>query len=131
MKKIALITTNKIFAQSFDVAVKAMPYVKFEFFLLLNSNQALLDAEIFEIDIALIDMALFNITDNYLEEKPSLAFCEKLYQRLPNCHLLLLISQNDMVSHKIAREAKKNKIIDDFVFYDSSLKYLLAKLEAF
>ena len=36
-----------------------------------------------------------------------------------------------MRSRKIAAEAKKMKIIDDFVFYDASLKYLLAKLAAF
>ena len=56
MKKIALITKNKILAQGIDAAIKAMPDLEFELFLLLNSHQALLDAEIFEIDVALIDV---------------------------------------------------------------------------
>ncbi|QRN84816.1 hypothetical protein JR334_07445 [Clostridia bacterium] len=131
MKKIALITTNKILAQSLAVAVRAMPDLKFEFILLLNSKQALLDAEIFDIDIALIDVALRDGIDCNTEEMTVLAFCEDLYHRLPNCHLLLLISQYDKANCKMVTEAKAKKIIDDFVFYDVSLKYLFAKMAAF
>lgn len=120
MKKIALITKNKIFAESLAVAIKSMPDLEFKPFLLLNSLQALLDAEVFEIDIALIDVASF-----------SLSFCEGLHNNLPKCHLLLLVSQDDWEIRKMATEAKKKKVVDDFVFYDASLKYLFAKLAAF
>ncbi|OJX46076.1 MAG: hypothetical protein BGO78_04105 [Chloroflexi bacterium 44-23] len=127
MKKIALITANKILAQGLDAAVKAMPDLEFKFFMLLNSHQALLDAEIFEIDVALID-----VMDRYAEGKETpLEFCERLHNSLPNCHLLLLVSQDDIASRKMATEAKKQKIVEDFVFYDASLKYLFAKLAAF
>lgn len=129
MKKIALITTNKILGQSLDSAVKSMPNLEFELVLLLNSHQALLDAEILEIDVALIDMGSIDIVDNDLKEKEtSLSFCERLNKSLPNCHLLLLVSQDDKTNREMATEAKKKKIIDDFVFYNASLKYLLAKL---
>jgi len=120
MKKIALITRNKILAESLAIAMKSAPELEFELFLLLNSHQALLDAEIFEIDIALIDFASF-----------PLLFCQGLQNKLPNCHLLLLVSQDDKEIRKIAAEAKKKKIVDDFVFYDASLKYLFAKLTSF
>lgn len=123
MKKIALITTNKILAQSLEAALKAMPDLKFDLFLFLNSQQALLDAEIFEIDVALIDLAL--------NKETRLSFCEELHKNLPNCHLLLLVSQDDRASRKMASEAKRKKIVDDFVFYDASLKYLLSKLESY
>ena len=127
MKKIALITTNKIFAQSLKAAVKADQDLDVELFLLLNPQQALLDAKIFEIDVALID-----VMDSDIEKKEKpLLFCEKLHSSLPNCHLLLLVSQENMVSRKIAIQAKEKKIVDDFVFYDASLKYLFAKLTAF
>jgi DNA-binding NarL/FixJ family response regulator len=125
MKKVALITKNKILAQSLDAAMKAMPDLEFEFILLLNTQQALIDAEIFEIDVALIDMI-----ESGTKETP-LSFCEGLNKMLPNCHILLLLSQDDHVRRKIATEAKKKKIVDDFVFYDASLKYLFAKLTAF
>lgn len=127
MKKIALIMTNKILAQSLALAIETMSDLKFELFLFLNSHQALLDSEVFEIDIALIDIG----ENARAEKETSLSFCEKLNKSLPNCNLLLLVSQDDKVNRKIAVEAKKEKIIDDFVFYDASLKYLLAKLTAF
>jgi len=107
--------------------MKAMPDLEFEFFLLLNSHQALLDAEIFEIDVALIDVGN---RDTQEKQKP-LLFCEGLHQSLPNCHILLLVSQDDKVNRIMAAEAKQKKIIEDFVFYDASLTYLFAKLAAF
>ena len=132
MKKVALITTNKILAQSFDSAIQCMENLDFELILLLNSRQALLDAEILEIDVALIDIGFIDAIDNKLPEKgAALSFCERLHKRLPNCHLLLLFSQDDWVNRKMATQAKESKIIDDFVFYDASLKYLLAKLSAY
>lgn len=104
-----------------------MPDLEFEFFLLLNSHQALLDAEILGVDVALID-----VMDSGTEkEETPLLFCEGFHQRLPNCHLLLLVSQDDSTSRKMAAEAKQKKIIEDFVFSDASLKYLFAKLAAF
>ena len=126
MKKIALITKNKILAQGIDAAIKAMPDLECELFLLLNSHQALLDAEIFEIDVALID-----VMDCNAEVKGApMSFCQVFHENFPNCHLLLLLSQDDNECRKMATEAKKKKIIEDFVFYDASLKYLFAKLSA-
>ncbi len=127
MKKVALITTNKILAQSLAAAIRAMLNFNFEFFMLLDANQALIDAEIFEIDIALIDLM-----DRGTQEKDRLlSFCESLHKRLPDCHLLLLVPQEDLVRREIATQAKKKEIVDDFVFYDASLKYLFAKLSSF
>lgn len=127
MKKIALITTNKLLAQSLASAIKGMPSSEFEPFLLLNPNQALMDAEIFNIDIALIDVR----NSGAIEKESPLFFYQALHDSLPNCHLLLLVSQDDQASRKMAAEAKERSIVDDFVFYDASLKYLLAKLASF
>lgn len=127
MKKIAFITTNKILAESLNATINAMPHLNFEFFMLLDANQALIDAEVFEIDVALID-----VIDRGMQDKQRLLpFCESLHKKLPNCKILLLVSQDDPENRAIARGAKKNKIVDDFVFYDASLKYLFAKLSAF
>ena len=120
MKKVALITTNKILAQSLVAAMREMADSDFEFFILLDSKQALMDAEIFEIDIALIDL-----------KETHLSFCELLHKKLPDAHLLLLVSQDDHARREIAGQAKKKGIVDDFVFYDASLKYLFAKLSSF
>lgn len=132
MKKVALITTNKILAESLKSAIQSIPDLKFEFTLLLNSSQALLDAEILEIDVALIDMSFMDVMDYNLSGKEiELSFYERLNKNLPGCHLLLLVSQDDRENRKIAIEAKKNKMVDDYVFYDVSLQYLIAKLKAY
>lgn len=132
MKKIALITTNKILAQSLDAAMKSMTNLDFELVLLLNTHQVLLDAEILEIDAALIDVGLIDTmdTNNEKNETP-ISLWKELHKLLPNCHLLLLVSQNDAASRKMAAQAKQMNIVEDYVFYDASLKYLLAKLTAF
>lgn len=124
MKKIAIITKNRILAESLSIAIEINPDLKCEFFLFLNYPQALLDAEIFEIDVALIDVVGCNLKH---KEVP-LLFWDKMHKTLPNCHLLLLVSQEDLCCREIANQAKEMKIIEDFVFYDASLKYLLAKL---
>lgn len=122
-----MISSNKILAQSLSVVAKSMPELSFELLLLLNSQQALLDAEIFEIDVALID-----VTDCDVKEKETpVSFCKKLHKSLPSCRILFLVSQDDMKSREMATQAKKNQIIDDFLFHDSSVKYLFSKLEAF
>ena len=129
MKKIAFITSNNILAESLDATVKAMPIKQFDFFLLLNPHQVFIDIEVLKIDIVLIDMALFDLDLISRNDKNMRCLiCEQIHARKPNCKILLLLSQNDSLSRKVAMLAKRDKIIDDFVFYDTSLKYLLAKL---
>lgn len=129
MKRIAFITNNKILAQSLENTVRSAAIVQFEFFSLLDYHQALLDIEILEIDVALIDMELFNIEDTKnVDEKSLFSLAEKIHEKAPHCRLLLLVSQKDQANRAIASQAKKKQLIDDFIFYDASLKYLLAKM---
>jgi len=127
MKNIGIITTSRIFAQSFSLIVKERPELEFKLFLLLDPNQALLDAEIIKIDAAVIDITN-NASKNF---ENMLRFCEELRKNIPGCHILLLVSQEDRGDCKMVIEAVKNKTADDYVFYDASLEYLLAKLAAF
>lgn len=132
MKKIALITTNKILAESLSSAIKSIPNLKLDLILLLNPKQALLDVEILEIDIAIIDMSFTDTIDYNLPGKEkSLSFYKEIIKILPNCHILLLVSQADKAKREIAAQAKIKKLVDDYMFYDSSLKYLIAKLKAY
>ena len=106
-----------------------MVNMQFEFFLLLNFHQVLLDVEILEIDVALIDMALFDAESISKQDGESLfTLCEKIHKKLPNCRLLLLVSQENQQNRAIASKAKRKQFVDDFLFYDASLKYLIAKL---
>lgn len=132
MKKIALITTNKILTESLNSAIKSIPDLKLDLIPLLNPKQALLDAEILQIDIAMIDMSFTDAIDYNLPGKEkALLFYKEIIKILPSCHILLLVSQEDKASREIAVQAKIKKLVDDYMFYDSSLKYLIAKLRSY
>ena len=126
MKKIGVITKNKVFAQSLATQIKSDPDLGFETHLLHNLKQALLDAEVLKIDLAIIEM----ITGSHADNEAVLSFCENLRQAVPGCRILLFVAQDDSANRKAAINAMKNRIVYDFVFYDESLQYLLAKLGA-
>ena len=120
MKRIGFITTNKVLAQSLAAAVKNNPALGFEPFLLLDPRQAALDAELLRIDAALVDVgAVAGDTE---------AFCEALRRAAPGCRLLLLVPQGGATGRGTAIRAVKSRAADDFVFCDTSLDYLFAKL---
>ena len=132
MKKIALITTNKILTESLNSAIKSIPDLKLDLIPLLNPKQALLDLEILQIDIAIIDMNFTNAIDYNLPEKEkALFFYKEIIKVLPGCLILLLVSQDDKENKEIAVQAKIKKLVDEYIFYDSSLKYLIAKLKSY
>ena len=119
MKKIGIITTSKILAQSLAAAAKSYPNWEFEPYLLLNPQQAVLDAEVLRLDAVVIDAA-----DAALNETESL--CQTL-RKTTGCRLLLLAPKT---GSSMAIKAIESKIADDFVFCDTSLDYLFAKLAA-
>lgn len=127
MKNIGLITTNKVLAQSLAAAIKSNADLRFEPFLLLNPHQASLDVEVLKIDAAVVDV----IEGASKETEMTLSFCKELRNAVPHCRLLLLVSQGDKAGQKMAIDAIRNQVADDFVFYDTSLAYLFAKLAAF
>jgi hypothetical protein len=124
MKRIGFITKNKVLAQSLATQLKSNPDLGFVPYLLHDLNQALLDAEVFKIDIAVVEMIVGTPDDH----ETILPLCESLKQTVPRCRILLFVAQNDDASRKVAIKAMKRKIVDDFVFYDESLEYLVAKL---
>ena len=124
VKKIGFITTNKVLAQSLVTIIKGYPELEVEPLMLLNREQTLLDAETLKIDAAVIDM-----TAGYSEESGMVReLFETLHKTLPECKILLLVSQDDMQGRETAIKAVKQNAADDFIFYDSSLDYLLIKL---
>lgn len=126
MKKIGIITTSKVLAQSLDAAMGARPELELAFYALLNPGQAALDAEVLEIDVALIDVT--DGAERGMEDVCTI--CETLRRAAPKCRLILLVSQKDLASRSMAVAAVKRRQADDFVFYDASLDYLFAKLAA-
>ena len=114
-------------AQSLEHTIKSNPDLELEMFLFLNPQQAAVDAEVIDIDVAVVDMTV----DTSEETNSILSFCEAKRNESADCHLMLMVSQNDKAGREKAIDAMKRRAIDDFVFYDTSLDYLLAKLIAF
>ena len=126
MKKVGVITTNRVFAQSLVTAINTRTELQFEVFSLLNQYQVALDAEVLKLDVALID-----VIDGRMKEVAAvLELCQKLRQVVPDCRFLLLVSQDDAAGREMAIAAIRENQADDFVFYDTSLDYLVAKLAA-
>jgi hypothetical protein len=86
-----------------------------------------LDAGVLRIDIAVVDG--MDVTSK--ETETALSICKKLRQTISGCRLFLLVSQDDKKGRKMAIGTIKSSAADDFVFYDTSLEYLFAKLAAF
>ena len=117
MKKIGFVTTNRVLAQSLAAVINSRPDWEFDPYLLLDPQQAALDAKVLGIDAAVVDMA-------------GEGNCEALRRAVPGCWLLLLVPQGDQAGREAALRAIDSKAADDFVFCDTSLDYLVAKLAA-
>lgn len=126
MKRIGFITTNKVLAQGLAVAAASKPELGFEVFLLLYPRQAALDAEVLEIEVAVVDV----LDGASSESEAILTLCRELRRTAGRCRVLLLVSQADKAGRMMVFNAMKSKLADDFVFYDTSLEYLFAKLDA-
>ncbi len=57
-----------------------------------------------------------------------LALCGRLQEETPECKPLLLCPEEDKAGVTRAANARKEGIIEDFVFYDASADYLISKL---
>ena len=76
------------------------------------------------IDAALIEVA----EDGEPDMSRCLALCGRLHKQAPECKLLLLLPGADKPGVARAANARKEGIIEDFVFYDASSDYLISKL---
>ena len=75
--------------------------------------------------------ALLEVTeDGEYDMDFCLALCTWLREATPDCHLMLMCPENQQETVNRAIAAKKQKLIDDFVFYDVALDYLAASLQS-
>ena len=59
-----------------------------------------------------------------------LKLCDRIRREAPACRLLLLCPEHNEQSVSTAGEAKLNGQIDDFLFHDASIEYMVSKLLA-
>ena len=75
--------------------------------------------------IALVDIP----EKNGYPAAETLEVCDEIKRASPDCKIVLMCPEQDKESVYICIEAKKKGEIADFIFYDSTVDYLVAKLE--
>lgn len=124
MQKILLGLHRKILAQSILQTMKDDK--RFDCYIENCPVNIPLAIQKYDIDIAVIEVP----ESGSNPEGEKLAICREIADTSPNCKLLLMCSEESESCKKAIVEAKRRGEIEDFVFYDSSLEYLIAKLES-
>ena len=124
MKTVLFISSNKVLGQGLSAAIQAKPQLDFLWAAQLHYPQAVVGVDIFHADVVILDIV------DQADMEQAVGICQPLRQVEQDLKILLLVRQEQAVVRKVAVDAKNADLADDFVFYDSSLTYLLAKLAA-
>ena len=124
MKTVLFISSNKVLGQGLSVAIRAKRGFNFRWMARINYLQAAACVDIFHADVVILDI----VDQENLEQ--AVEICQTFRQDEQNVKILLLVRPEQAVVRKVAVNMKNTGLVDDFVFYDSSLTYLLAKLKA-
>lgn len=125
MKTVLFISSNKMLGQGLSSAIQAKPELEVRWAGQLPYQQAIVGVEIYRADVMILDIV------DQAELEQAVGICRSLRREEPGVKILLLVRPEQAAVRKVAVEAKNTALADDFVFYDSSLTYLLAKLAAF
>lgn len=124
MKKVLFISSNKMLGQGMSAAFQSKPEQEFLWAAQLNYSQAVVGVDIFHADVIILDIV------DQEEMEQAVKICQSIRLDEQSVKILLLVRPEPAAVRKRAVDTKSAGLADDFVFYDSSLTYLLAKLEA-
>lgn len=124
MKTVLFVSSNKILGQGLSAAILSQPEFDFRWEAQLQYSQAIVGADVFHADVVLLDVA------DQVDMRRALEICQSLRQNSQTTKILLLVRPEQAAVRAQAVDAKNAGQVDNFVFYDSSLSYLLAKLAA-
>ncbi len=124
MKTVLFVSSNKILGQGLSAAILSKPEFDFRWEAQLQYSQAIVGADVFHADVVLLDVA------DQVDMRRALEICQSLRQNSQTTKILLLVRPEQAAVRAQAVDAKNAGQVDNFVFYDSSLSYLLAKLAA-
>ena len=124
MKSVLFISSNKMLGQGLAAAIQAKAELGFLWIAQLNYPQAIVGADIFHADLVLLDIV------DQADIEQAVEICRGFRRDAQEVKILFLVRPEQALMRKVAVNTKNAGLIDDFVFYDSSLSYLLAKLEA-
>lgn len=122
MTRALLVMSEKIFSQCLRQSLEG----DFQCYIENNYERAAVTANLCRADVVLIDMPF----ESREKLEKIYGICKEIRQENPGCKLMLMCAPDGEAASQSAINAKKNKIIDDFVYYDTSWKYLFSKLRA-
>lgn len=77
------------------------------------------------------DIALVEVPEQYgTSAQDTLALCEEIKAARPGCKIVILCPENDKAGVGACVEAKRAGKIEDYLFYDSGVDYLVSKLRS-
>lgn len=124
MKQILFVSTNRILFQGVQSALNARPELE-RSVILSGYREALDDLNVFGTDAVFIDATDGAVT------KAALELCREIHALDQGQHrCMILVQQQNLAAKQLVLQAREDGTADDFVFYDSSMDYLLAKLAA-
>ena len=125
MKTVLFISSNKMLGQGLSAAFQSKPELDFLWAAQLNYPQAVVGINIFHADVVILDVV------DQADMERAVEICRSIRRNKQDVKILLLVRPEQAAVRKVAIDAKNVGLADDFVFYDSSSAYLLAKLAAF
>ena len=123
MKTVLFISSNKMLGQGLSAAIQSKPELDFLWAAQFNYPQAIVGVDIFRADVVVLDIV------DQVDMELAVQICRSM-RRNEQDKILLLVRPEQAIVRKVAVDTKNAGLADDFVFYDNSLTYLLAKLEA-
>ena len=124
MKKVLFISSNKMLGQGMSAAFQSKPEQEFLWAAQLHYSQAVVGVDIFHADVIILDIV------DQEEMEQAVKICQSIRLDEQSVKILLLVRPEPAAVRKRTVDTKSAGLADDLVFYDSSLTFLLAKLEA-
>ena len=124
MKTVLFISSNKMLGQGLSTVFQSKVELNFLCAFQLNAPQAIIGVDIFHADVVVLDVV------DQVDMELAVEICRSIRRNKHDIKIVLLVRPEQVIVRKIAVDIKNAGLADDFVFYDSSLTYLLAKLEA-
>ena len=124
MKTLLFISSNKMLGQGLSAAIQSKSELDFLWAAQLNYPQAIVGVDIFHADVVVLDIV------DQVDMELAVKICRSIRRNGQDVKILLLVRPEQAIVRKTAVDTKNAGLANDFVFYDSSLTYLMAKLNA-
>lgn len=124
MSSVLLVMNRKVLADALIRSVKDNPLL--EFYTEYNYAGAILTAEIFRPAVIVLEIP----ESGEWTASKCLALCDRMKEEHPDGKILILCPEGDTAACDATIAAVQASRVDDFVFYDTSWKYLMSKLES-